>query len=205
MTMDDPNNLEGVGIQLGNPVNPSRYQLFNDPLEGLMDVHCNPASDSACYAKAAEKLAALTDNKDFGYIFDTLSKLCLVLKSKCDLGIRIRAAYKENDIKTLAAIASDEIPALVIKLDNFLAAFRKQWYKENKTFGFGTQEIRIGGLRARLLSTADRLNAYVNGEIESIEELEKPVLSFDGRNYEDGRVPYIRQMNWNQNASAGIL
>ena len=205
MTMDEPNNLEGVGIQLGNPVNPSRYQLFNDPLEGLMDVHCNPASDSACYAKAAEKLAALTDNKDFGYIFDTLSKLCLVLKSKCDLGIRIRAAYKENDIKTLAAIASDEIPALVIKLDNFLAAFRKQWYKENKTFGFGTQEIRIGGLRARLLSTADRLNAYVNGEIESIEELEKPVLSFDGRNYEDGRVPYIRQMNWNQNASAGIL
>ena len=203
--MDEPNNLEGVGIQLGNPVNPSRYQLFNDPLEGIMDVHCNPKSDSAYYAKAAEKLAALTDNKDFGYIFDTLAKLCVVLKSKCDLGIRIRAAYKENDIKTLAAIASEEIPTLVIKLDNFLAAFRKQWYLENKTFGFGTQEIRIGGLRARLLSTADRLNAYVNGEIDSIEELEKPVLSSNGKTYKEGDITYVRQMNWNQNASAGIL
>ncbi|MBO4971797.1 MAG: family 20 glycosylhydrolase [Clostridia bacterium] len=205
MTMDDPNNLEGVGIQLGNPVNPSRYQLFNDPLEGLMDVHGNPESDPVYYAKAAEKLASLTDNKDFGYIFDTLAKLCVVLKSKCNLSIRIREAYKAGDKVTLSAIANEEIPALAIKLDNFLAAFRKQWYKENKTFGFGTQEIRIGGLRARLVSTADRLNAYLNGDIDVIEELEKPVLSFNGRQYKEGEVTYTRQMRWNENAAVGIL
>lgn len=205
MTMDDPNNLEGVSTALGSPVNPCRYQLFNDPLEGLCDAHCNPESDSVYYAKAADKLAALASNKDFGYIFDTLAKLCVVLKSKCDLGIRIRAAYKENDNTTLATIANEEIPALVIKLDNFLAAFRKQWYIENKTFGFGTQEIRIGGLRARLISTAERLNEYVNGEIEYIEELEKPVLSLNGKVYNEGENTYTRLMLWNLNASAGIL
>ena len=203
--MDDPNNLEGVGIQLGNPVNPSRYQLFNDPFEGLMDVHGNPKSDPEYYAKAAEKLAALTSNKDFGYIFDTLSKLCVVLKSKCNLSVRIREAYKANDNVALAAIANEEIPTLAIQLDNFLSAFRKQWYKENKTFGFGTQEIRIGGLRARLASCADRLNAYLNGDIDVIEELEKPVLSYNGRQYKEGDITYIRQMNWNQNAAVGIL
>ena len=112
---------------------------------------------------------------------------------------------KEHNRAELARLARDVIPEIIARTRKFLVIFRRQWYRENKTFGFGTQEIRIGGLRARLLSTADRLNAYVNGEIESIEELEKPVLSFDGRNYEDGRVPYIRQMNWTQNASAGIL
>lgn len=205
MTMDDPNNLEGVGIQLGAPVNPSRYQLFNDPLEGLLDVHGNTVSDPVYYAKAAEKLAALTDNKDFGYIFDTLAKLCIVLKSKCNLSVRIREAYKAGDKVTLSAIANEEIPALTVKLDNFLAAFRKQWYKENKTFGFGTQEIRIGGLRARLTSAADRLNAYLNADIDAIEELEKPVLSFNGRTYNEGEVTYIRLMKWNDNAAVGIL
>lgn len=204
MVMDEPNNLEGVGISLGSPVNPSRYQLFNDPLEGLLDVHGNP-SDSEYYAKAADKLAALAYNKDFGYIFDTLAKLCVVLKSKCDLGIRIREAYKANNNTALSTIANEEIPALVIKLDNFLSAFRKQWYAENKTFGFATQEIRIGGLRARLISTADRVNAYVNGEISVIEELEKPVLSYNGREYKEGESTYIRLMSWGLNAAPGIL
>ncbi len=205
MAMDDPNNLEGVGIELGGPVNPSRYQLFNDPLEGLMDVHGNPDSDSAYYHKYAENLASLADNKDFGYIFDTLSKLCYVLESKCDLGIRIRKAYTAGDKVTLANIANLEIPTLVVKVDAFLSAFKKQWYIENKAFGFNTQEIRIGGLRARLISVADTINMYLTGELESIVELETPVLSYNGKKYGDGDVRYIRQMMWNQNASAGIL
>ncbi len=204
MAMDDPNNLEGVSTALGSPVNPSRYQLFNDPLEGLMDEH-GSASDPEYYHKHAEHLASLAYNKDFGYIFDTLSKLCYVLESKCDLGIRIRKAYKADDRATLANIASEEIPALVVKLDSFLVAFRKQWYLENKTFGFGTQEIRIGGVRARLLSTADRLFSYLRGEINAIEELDAPVLTFNGKVYAEGESRYTRQMLWNLNASAGIL
>lgn len=205
MTMDAPNNLEGVGIQLGRPVNPSRYQFFNDPLEGLMDVHVNEKSDPEYYKKAADSLFALASDKNFGYIFDTLAKLCVVLESKCDLSIRMRNAYRAGDKAVLAEMASEEIPTLIIKLDNFLSAFRKQWYKENKTFGFGNQELRIGGLRARLASTADRLGSYVNGEISSIEELEKPVLSFNGHTYEEGENRYISHMIWSQIAAVGLL
>jgi hypothetical protein len=56
MTMDEPNNLEGVGIQLGNPVNPSRYQLFNDPLEGLLDANMYPETDPAEFKEKADLL-----------------------------------------------------------------------------------------------------------------------------------------------------
>ncbi len=205
MVMDAPNNLEGVDLSLGKPVNPSRYQLFNDPLEGLFDFHGNPDSDPEYYAKAADKLAALASNKEFGYIFDTLSKLCAVLKTKCNLGVRLRKAYKENDTVTLANIAHEEIPSTVARLDLFLLAMRKQWYKENKPFGFNTQEIRIGGLRAVLLSAAARIDSYVNGEIEKIDELELPVLPFNNAKYPEGAPKYTRHMLWNTNVSAGLL
>ena len=91
------------------------------------------------------------------------------------MGIRTRALYKANDKKGLKKIAK-EYGETVKALDVFAAAQKDLWMRENKAFGWEVQEVRIGGIRARLLTCKDRLLAYLGGKIEKIEELEEELL-----------------------------
>lgn len=205
LTLDAPNEMPGVTVEIGHPVNPCRYLTFNDPLEGLLDVQMDPEKTPAGFAAAARRLEQYVDDPNFGYMFDTLAKLCVFLADKCDVSIRARRYYLDGDRAALADMADNKIPAMVSELDDFIKAFRHQWYLENKTFGFSTQELRLGGLRERLNSTAMRLSDYVNGKIDRIEELEQPVLSFDGKTYDGKKLPYISCMLWNRNVTPGLL
>ncbi|MBQ3483116.1 MAG: beta-N-acetylhexosaminidase [Clostridia bacterium] len=195
-TLDAPNELPEPAPY---PYQICKYLLYNDPLEGLMDLHFDPDKTPAAYRANAEKLERLAAHPRYGYLFENLAALCRVLARKCDLSYRLRAAYRAGNQKTLAAIAA-EIPLTVADLDAFLAAFRRQWYRENKTFGFAIQEQRIGGLRARLLSAKDRLAAYVNGEIDRIEELEQEILPFSRVNPE--HAPYAHAGTWERIVTA---
>lgn len=60
----------------------------------------------------------------------------------------------------------------------FLYAFRiTDLAKENKPHGFDVQDIRLGGVIQRVKSCMERLQQYINGAIDVIEELEEPVLN----------------------------
>lgn len=205
LTLDAPNELPGVGAATGRPVNPCRYLLFNDPLEGLLDCHMDPATAPAGFADSAARLAKYKDDQSFGYIFETLEKLCLLLADKCDISVRARAAYRAGDRAALAALAGESIPKILAGLEDFLDAHRVQWYRENKTFGFAVQEIRLGGLAERLRSTAARLADYAAGRIGRIEELEQPALPFDGKAVAEGGLPYISSMNWRGYVTGCVL
>ena len=205
LTLDAPNELPGVTVEIGHPVNPCRYLVFNDPLEGLLDVHIKPDETPAGFAAAARRLEQYVDDKNFGYMFDTLAKLCVFLTDKCDVSLRARRYYLDGDKAALADMADNIIPTMISELDDFIVAFRNQWYLENKTFGFSTQELRLGGLRERLKSAALRLADYADGRIDRIEELEQPVLSFNGKNYDADSMPYISNMNWHSCVTSGLL
>ncbi len=200
LTLDAPNELPGITIDAGKPLNPSRYLLYNDPLEGILDCHFDPETAPAGFKAAAERLEQYTGHETFGYMYETLAALCRLLSIKCDVSVLLRKAYNDKNIDELSALA-DKISAMIDRLDDFITKFRKQWYFENKTFGFGNQEIRLGGLRARLVSTRARVIAYVNGEIDRIEELEQPCLPF--RPGTEGQ--YLQHQNWTTAASVGIL
>ena len=66
--------------------------------------------------------------------------------------------------------------AIVESLNVFQNAFEKMWLKENKAFGYEIQCARLGGLKERMAYAKRRLNAYLKGEIDSIEELEAKQL-----------------------------
>ncbi len=206
LTLDAPNELTGITPELGSPRNPSRYLLFNDPLEGLFDLHMDRDTVADDFMKSAQRLLLLSDDENFGYIFTTLGELCLLLSDKATLGLDLRDAYKNGDRVELAYIAQSRIPDVIEQLDVFLRALRTQWYRENKTFGFSVEEIRLGGVKARLESAAERIIGYLNGDFERIEELEQPLLSFDGRTGDQlSRMPYICQQNWKAGSSVGVL
>ena len=148
---------------------------YTDPFMGVRDIEYAEL-DPIPFDEYAEKLAAAGKNAgEFAYVFDVLSKLCGYLQYKAPIGILTRDAYSKKDMQALKGL----IPyytTTVQRLDIFTDAYRKQWFKENKAFGWEVQELRLGGIRARLLHCQARLQAYIDGEIDGIEELEATLL-----------------------------
>lgn len=206
LKLDLPDQLPGID-EINRPrmhaVNPSKYLLYNDPIEGLFNAHIREDA-AATYAAHAETLLAKADDEHFGLLFDSLGKLCRVLARKCDLSLRIRNAYHSDDRAALQAIAEEEIGVIISDLEAYVEAFRKQWYDENKPHGFSIQDIRLGGLRERLVSARCRLRAYLAGEIERIDELHEPIRTIAGNEY-NGNPQYTAFNSWAKNATACVI
>ena len=177
--MDIPNDVGEDYYTKEKVINPCKYLLYNDPLCGLMDKNMNADTVAERYRENASRLKPLTENAEWGYMFETMYRLCDLLANKSDLSVRIHKAYLSKDTAALRSIA-DEIPTVVAKLERFIESFRDQWYRENKTFGFDLHEDRLGGMRERLISAKRRIERYLDGEIDRIEELEQKQLYFAG-------------------------
>lgn len=169
LAFDLPNVLPRK--KTSNTINPAKYLLFNDPFERLYDRHMDRNTVNEAYRKHAQTLHALKDMPRIGYALETLACLCDVLSVKSDMGWRLYDAYHAGNKDELAKIAG-EIPGVISDLDCLITAFRKQWYKENKTYGFTVQELRLGGVKERMNSIKLRLLDYVSGVIDDIPELE---------------------------------
>ena len=200
MKFDLPDLLPGLTpAECDHPKGVSRYLLFNDPLERLMDSHLHSTENAALFAAHAKELFAMADHPTLGYAYEVLAKLCRILTLKCDMGSRLCAAYRSNDRDTMQRIAEDEIPQVLEWLDDFILTFRRQWYLESKPFGFTTQDYRLGGLRERLRSTADRIHAYLNGTVQRIDELEVDPLPL--KIGQEGE--YLHTYGWANTVMAG--
>ena len=152
--------------------------LFNDPFCGVLDGHIS-LGDGKVYKGYANKLAAAEKRAhEYAYIFEAIKNLAKVLELKLDLSVKTRKAYQEKDNDELKRIANKVYPVLLKRLDVFYRSFCNLWEKENKPFGFEVQDIRIGGLRQRLIHYQSTLNEYLKGKIQTIEELEGKILPF---------------------------
>lgn len=196
IAFDDYMELDIPGIaelpeNHGKPVNPSKYMLYNDYFCGLHDSLTN-AGRNAIYARSSEKLAALAKDESYGYIFVPVKALCDVLALKNDIGIRTRSAYRSKDMNEIKRIIA-EYDVISERLEVFYKTFKKQWFRENKPFGFEVQDARIGGLMQRTKSCAERLRAFADGVIDRIPELEEEILDPE---CSDGRKRELQYNNW---------
>lgn len=185
-----------------NVLNPDKYMLFSDCFMGQMDNKVT-IGDGATYGECAKKLAKFTDNKDFGYIFKTQKALCEILEIKFELGIRTRHAYLKNDIDALKELLPD-YDEVIKRIDTFYNAFKSQWNIDNKTIGFDVQDLRIGGLIQRIKHCREMLTEYIDKKIPRIEELEQPVLDYNGLG-ESGDGKHVNHNRWEYIATANIL
>lgn len=154
----------------------SRYMLYNDPLQGIYDSTVTEG-DGEKYKSIALKLERLAKQGEWGYLFKTQAALARTLYYKYELTTKTRQAYQTKNKKGLEKIVKVDYNKLLKYLDGFYEAFRYQWYKENKPYGFEVQDYRLGGLKQRLLNGKRILQEYLDGKIERIEELEDEVLS----------------------------
>ena len=63
--------------------------------------------------------------------------------------------------------------------------------KENKPQGWEIQDARLGGLIRRIKTCRERLQKYLTGRIEKIDELEEEILDYK----ESKRYGYIVSRN----------
>lgn len=193
-TFEEFMNLELVNITKEEPShhhNPCKYLLFNDPFIGVYDFTVREDL-SERYEWVTKELAKSVNGRKYDYLFDMYRKLAKVLVQKVDLGVRLRKAYQSGDREGLTRIAEQNFPNIKQDLQDFFDVFCEMWLQENKPFGLEVQEQRFGGLLYRMDRCERRLRAYLNGEIEMIDELEEMSLAkFKG--YEGEAVT---QNNW---------
>ena len=146
--------------------------------------------DEREYLEHVTALEKARDNAgEWAYIFDTQVTLCKLLSYKLTLPLKTKNLYQAQDKKGLKKlIKTDYIP-----LKKLYAEFRDksftQWYKECNPHGFDAIEQRLGGMIFQTQSVINRLNDYIHGRIDKIEELEVETLPLSG-NPEKDYLPY---------------
>jgi hypothetical protein len=155
--------------------------LYNDPFSGVLDstIKSGVAEEYAAHTK---RLRSYTVGK-YAYLFESAAALCDLLSIKYELGAKTRNVYRNGNKEDLPALIEDYKSA-EMKLDAFYEAFRELWFTENKAQGFEVQDIRLGGLKQRIVHCRKRLIKYMDGEIESIPELEEELLDYFGNGKE---------------------
>lgn len=182
--------------------NPEKYLLYNDCLLGLFDGKLK-AEMITGYAEFSEKLAKFEDNPEYGKLFKTSKYLCKTLSLKCEIGLKLRKAYKDNNREKMKQLLP-VFDTLLQNLELFYGAFESQWMAENKPHGFDVQDIRLGGLKQRILHTKHRIEQYLSGEIPKIEELNETILDINGKGEINDKEPMLLN-HWGLTATVNVI
>lgn len=198
--------LDGLSLQGLEPPNPQKYFLWQDILLGQYDRESSMADFASIYAEKAERLEAFLRTSryepDARYHLMLAAKLCRVLERKVDIGVRLKRAYDDGDTDTLRAIQEELEGELYDRLTALYTVHREAWHHFFKPFGWEVADIKYGGLFARLRTSALRLGQYLNGELESIEELEESRLFSNG---DTSDCPFLCHSNCYVNISTTSL
>lgn len=181
--------------------NGHKYMLFQDVLLGLLDKHV-PEGTQARYAELQSALKSIVQKGGpYRCLFETAEALSGVLALKAELGRELKEAYDRRDTQELQALAQERLPRLIAGTERFRDCLERQWMTENKPFGFEVQDIRLGALIQRLKTAKKRVEDYVSGSIDRIEELEEKRLPFvPGA---QGSQIYLNL--WNRTVTASVL
>ncbi len=137
--------------------------LQNPMLEVALDKY------ELLYENASKNLFSISHNKNWGYIFKSLSQLAVLDKYLSTLGKNIFDTYTKKDDLTPCI---KQARRALFYLNKFIKTYEIQWLKENKAFGYEKQLLRLGGLKERIRYVIDMLIKYKKGIINQIDELE---------------------------------
>ena len=152
--------------------NPCKHLFYADPFIGVEEVAALP-SYPAQYEKISAQLKPLCKRKsEYSYLFKTMYSLSRFLEYKSYLVEELYFAYSKKD-KAGLAVTLNRIQTSISRLNTFMKAYETQWRTECKELGFEVQQIRMHGLKGRLQYIAKRVEAYLKGEADLIEELEE--------------------------------
>ena len=186
--------------------NPSKYLLYMDILGGIAERHTTEQYP-ARYEDGAKLLyEAAERSASYGYMYEHMANLCKVLAIKSRVGVDAQQAYKAGDKAVLKNIAEKVLPELLVRFGEFHKSMYIQWMNECKANGYEILDLRIGGLESRIRTSICRINMYLDGAIDVLEELEEKRLTMDCRpNDEIGQCEVMCNNFWVPAFSACIV
>ena len=184
MQIDAPNE-----ISLKNEadvVNPSKYLLYNDCFLGMFD-SAIPQDCNKKYAGIAANLRKLQIPDEYKFAFKPVISLCECLSFKAELGLKTRSAYKNGDKKQLGLLLNGDYKNAVNKTEKLYENLKEYWNVLYKPHGADVLDLRFGGIIARLKRNAEKLNDYLEGKTDIIEELEEEIYDYLGNEEFSGK------------------
>ena len=192
LDLSDFNQIEGVGSRCNTPSNLCKPMLYQDPLVELFEKDMEGLKLEEHFAELETRFNRYTEeNPAYGWLFGFYAALAGVLKYKCHWHKHAAAAVRSGDRK-LAAELADMIPATVEAIDVLDSRWRTMWDTTNKPQGFEVLELRIGGIRARMLTAGLKMRAFAEGKVDDIPELSEEGLPYFKR--EDGFYPCVNRL-----------
>lgn len=174
MLFELPEHPDGGRLSL------SRALLYNDPLLGVADRHIEGLETRQYYTDLTARLRAVGNLGIFAPSCDTIVKLSDLLIQKADFGVRLKTAYDEKDADALRVLA-DECDVIRDKVQALRESHYRSFTTYTKPQDFELHDLRYGGILIRFGTTKRRIEDYLDGKIERIEELEEPRLRMDGQ------------------------
>jgi hypothetical protein len=172
----------------------SKQVLYQDILQGLFDKNFSYIDLKTHFTDCYNRLVSLKANDP---IENELLKIhtahAKVIMQKCDIGIRLKASYDSKDKEGLLACL-DDLKTLLVSVEELHTLYADRWYRTCKPFSFDERDIRFGGIRARVMRAISRVEAYLEGNIDAIEELEAERLTFENRETPFAHLYYIEKM-----------
>ncbi len=160
------NNVEGF--------NASKPLLWQEPLFGVLDKELFGLEDEieAHYRTLAPVFRAESEKpSDLQRAFGLYARLCDVMEYKATVGCRLKTAYDANDRETLTRYTEEVLPALIERQREFYEYHRAMFYDENKPLGFEVFDIRHAIVMQRTKTALWRLQRYLAGEVDHLQEL----------------------------------
>ncbi|MGB3161041.1 MAG: beta-N-acetylhexosaminidase [Carnobacterium sp.] len=177
---------EVPGVELMNHymANPSKYLLWQDPLLGLFDAHVEQYQKDRDLVAHYEKIrtsfsSSLNTSKNILHLNLLFYEyLATVLQVKSTFGIELIEAYKNNQRTKLTELAHSRLPLIIKAVEDLRDCHQTIWMTTYKPFGWEVLDNRYGGLLQRLKTTRQKIETYLSGEMNRIEELEEKRLPF---------------------------
>ncbi|WP_195574485.1 beta-N-acetylhexosaminidase [Paenibacillus sp. 1001270B_150601_E10] len=192
---------ETPGVEEGNHwmANPSKYLLYQDVLQGLMDKHVEGTPEEelpAHYRTLEQRWRSCKEKTEgaFHALFAFYEQLSRVLVHKGMLGLDIKRAYADRHAAALRELAEHRLPVVHAEVNELRRMHRRLWMETNKAQGWEVLDIRYGGIMARLSTASDRLLDLVEGRVDQLDELEEERLMFDP-NLPEGEGPLTINMS----------
>ncbi len=145
--------------------------FWQDILLGQFDAKLYNRPMSVHYKAVYERLCKFDIDGKWDYLYDHALNVFEYLALKTEIAENIAPAYKRGDKEMLAKIAGDLLPRFYEAAKRTHESHREVWFRDNKAMNWAQIDIRYAGVRARAKTAIMLINAYLDGEINEIEEL----------------------------------
>ena len=151
---------------------PGKKLVYCDLLYPLGPNEKDTAAAMQRSRQALQILEKYRDRDDCRYAYALFD----VVLQKALLIAEIRAHYAAGERAWFAQAAEETIPALLAAYEELLDSHKTIWQRDYKRIGWEVMALRYGAVMGRLADVQDAFLRYADGALETLEELEEPVM-----------------------------